>query len=80
MSWAVVRCSVTQKRVRDPESLIAPRSPGVHSLIFNAVTPADAGYYKVVVRNSGGEIESEAELYVEPTGGRPLGGTELYNT
>lgn len=53
---------------------------GVHSLIFNAVTPADAGYYKVVVRNSGGEIESEAELYVEPTGGRPLGGTELYNT
>ena len=53
---------------------------GVHSLIINGVILADAGYYKVIVRNSGGEIESEAELYVEPTGGRPLGGTELYNT
>lgn len=53
---------------------------GVHSLIINGVLPADGGYYKVIVRNSAGEIESEAELYVEPTGGRPLGGTELYNT
>ena len=52
----------------------------MHSLIINGVILADAGYYKVIVRNSGGEIESEAELYVEPTGGRPLGGTELYNT
>jgi len=53
---------------------------GVHSLIINGVIPTDAGYYKAVARNSGGEIECEAELYVEPTGGRPLGGTELYNT
>ena len=52
----------------------------MHSLIINGVIPTDAGYYKAVARNSGGEIECEAELYVEPTGGRPLGGTELYNT
>jgi len=53
---------------------------GIHSLIINGVVPSDGGYYKAIVRNSAGEIESEAELYVEPTGGRPLGGTELYNT
>lgn len=53
---------------------------GIHSLIFSCVVPSDSGDYKVVAKNASGEIESEAELFVEPTGGRALGGTELYNT
>ncbi len=69
--------SSTEHPLEESEDIRILKEGGRHSLIISHVSNEDEGLYTVVARNSHGEAECAAELYVQEP--RPAISSQMYD-
>lgn len=79
LRWLSHLCvmSSTDHPLEESEDIRILKEGGRHSLIISHVSNEDEGLYTVVARNSHGEAECAAELYVQEP--RPAISSQMYD-